>query len=102
MTQFIAVCSDELLLQFGGFELNRDVIVIGGDQSISSLKAGDIGNLRVCQFKGILDTHSFIIFQVQDDLRLGVIDDALPVFPTFQRKEVCQVLGRSNRRHIRG
>ena len=74
------------------------MIVIGGDQSISSLKAGDIGDLRVRQFKGILDTHSFIIFQVQDDLRLGVIDDALPVFSTFQRKEVCQVLGRSNRR----
>lgn len=50
LAQFIAVCSNELLLQSRCLELNGDMVAVGGNQTVTTFKADDIGNLRIGEF----------------------------------------------------
>ena len=96
LAQFIPVCGDELLLQLGSFELNGDMIAVGGNESVPSLKACDVGNFRVCKLQGVLYTNSLIVLKVLDDFRFGIIDDAVTILTALKGKEVIQVLGGCN------
>ena len=96
LAQFIPVCGDELLFQLGSFELNGNMITVGGNETVASLEACDVGDLRICEFQGVLNANGLIILKVQDDFCFGIIDDTLTILTAFKGKEVIQVLGSCN------
>lgn len=53
---------------------------------------GDLHDLRIGKVERTLHAHGLVILQVQDDLGLGVVDDAFPKPSFIQVKEVIQVL----------
>ena len=79
--QLPAVCGYEILLQRAGFELHHNVVVIGGDQAVAPLKVCDLHRFCVREMEGFLDTLRFVILQIENDLSLAVVDDALAKTP---------------------
>ena len=49
LLQLTAVGRDQAFLQVAAPELDRDVIVVGADQSVASLKVGDLHDFRLGQ-----------------------------------------------------
>ena len=92
LAQFITIRGDELLFQSRCFEFNRNVIAVGGDQAIATLKAGDIRDLRIRQLQSILHPDCLVILQIQHNFGFGIIDDAFAILATVQCKEIVQVL----------
>ncbi len=90
--QFPSVRGDQVFLQGACLEFHHDVIVVGADQAVAPFKVGDLHDLRIGKVEGALHAHGLVILQVQDDLGLGVVDDAFPKPSFIQVKEVIQVL----------
>lgn len=65
LAQFITIRGNELFFQCRCLEFNRDVIAVGGDQAIATLKPGDIRDLRIRQLQSILHPDCLVVFQVQ-------------------------------------
>lgn len=49
LLQLMAIGRDQAFLQVTALELDRDVIVVGADQSVAPLKVGDLHDLRLGQ-----------------------------------------------------
>lgn len=76
-TQLAAVGSDQILFQRAGFELHHNIVVIGRNQTVTSFKVGDLHCFSIGQVQGFLYPLGFVVLQIQNDLGLGVVDDAL-------------------------
>ena len=76
-TQLAAVGSDQILFQRAGFELHHNIVVIGRNQTVTSFKVSDLHCFSIGQVQGFLYPLGFVVLQIQNDLGLGVVDDAL-------------------------
>ena len=84
-----AVGGDQLLFHLAALDLHRHIIVVGADQAAAPLKVGDLHDLRLRQMEDGLDPLGFLILQIEQDFRLGVVDDTFAV--------LARPLGRRNR-----
>ena len=65
----------------------KNVVVIGGDQAVAPLKVCDLHRFCVREMEGVLDTLRFVILQIENDLSLAVVDDALAKTPSSRLKK---------------
>ena len=91
-TQLAAVGSNQILFQRAGFEFHHNIVVIGRNQTVTSFKVSNLHCFSIGQVQGFLYPLGFVVLQIQNDLGLGVVDDALAVFAVLQREEVIEVL----------
>ena len=59
---------------------------------------GDLHRFRIGQMQGLLNPFRFIIFQVENDLCLAVVDDTFAKATFIQIEEIVEVLAREDRR----
>lgn len=97
-TKFTPVGGNQVLLKRAGLKLNHDIVVVGRDQAIATLKMGDLHRFRIGQMQGLLNPFRFIIFQVKNDLCLAVVDDTFAKATFIQIEEIVEVLAREDRR----
>ena len=90
--QFSAVGGNQILLQRACLKLYHDIVIVGADQSASPFKMRDLHDFRIGQVQRGLDTHGLVIFQIQDNLGLGVVDDAFSKPSFVQIEEIVEIL----------
>lgn len=78
---------DQFLFHLTALDLHGDIIVIGADESAAALKVRNFHQLGFRKVKNTLNTLGFLLFQIQQDLRFAVVDDALAIFTVVQRKK---------------
>ena len=102
-TQLAAVGSDQILFQRAGFELHHNIVVIGRNQTVTSFKVSDLHCFSIGQVQGFLYPLGFVVLQIQNDLGLGVVDDALTKSAAVKVKEIGKILAckKSRRRRNR-
>ena len=96
-TQLAAVGSDQILFQRAGFELHHNIVVIGRNQTVTSFKVSDLHCFSIGQVQGFLYPLGFVVLQIQNDLGLGVVDDALTKSAAVKVKEIGKILACKNR-----
>lgn len=90
-TQLAAVGSDQILFQRAGFELHHNIVVIGRNQTVTSFKVSDLHCFSIGQVQGFLYPLGFVVLQIQNDLGLGVVDDALTKSAAVKVKEIGKI-----------
>ena len=86
--QFGTICCNHLLLQFGCFDNNRDLIVVGTDKGLSAFEARDRTDLCTGQLQSLLHILCFVRLQIQNDLVLGIVYDGAAIFAVLQSEKV--------------
>ena len=92
LSQLPAIRGDQFLFHLTALDLHRNIIVICADESAAALKVRNFHQLSFRQMQNALNTLGFLLFQIQQDLRFAVVDDALAIFTVVQRKKVIEVL----------
>ena len=82
-----AVGGDQFFFRLTALDFHRHVIVVGTDEAAASFKVGDLHDLRFGQMQDGLDAPGLLVLQVQQDLGLGVVDDALAVLAVSNAKK---------------
>lgn len=85
--QLPAICGDQFLFHLTALDLHGNIIVICADESAAALKVRNFHQLGFRKVKNTLNTLGFLLFQIQQDLRFAVVDDALAIFTVVQRKK---------------
>ena len=88
LLQLTAVRGDKAFFQITASKFHRDIIIVGADKSVTAFKVGYLHNLGFGQMQYALNTLGFLVFKVEDDFSLAVIDNAFAVFTIVQGKEV--------------
>lgn len=96
-TQLAAVGSNQILFQRAGFEFHHNIVVIGRNQTVTSFKVSDLHCFSIGQVQGFLYPLGFVVLQIQNDLGLGVVDDALTKSAAVKVKEIGKILACKNR-----
>ena len=96
-TQLAAVGSDQILFQRAGFELNHNIVVICCFLTVTSFKVSDLHCFCIGQVQGFLYPLGVGVLQIQNDLGLGVVDDALTKSAAVKVKEIVKILACKNR-----
>ena len=86
--QLSSVGGDHLFLLGGSLDDHRNLIIVTVDQCFAAFKLSDRPDFRMGKLQHIFNVLGFILFQVQDDLVLGVIDDGPSVLAIIQTEEV--------------
>ena len=64
---------------------------------MTSFKVSDLHCFSIGQVKGFLYPLGFVVLQIQNDLGLGVVDDALTKSAAVKVKEIGKILACKNR-----
>ena len=96
-TQLAAVGSNQILFQRAGFEFHHNIVAIGRNQTVTSFKVSDLHCFSIGQVQGFLYPLGFVVLQIQNDLGLGVVDDALTKSAAVKVKEIGKILACKNR-----
>ena len=96
--QFGAIRGDHFLFQLGGLHHHRHFVVVGADERLAALEAGDGADLRAGELQRFLYIPGLVRLQVQNNLVLGVVDDRPAVLAVLQTEEIRQILRCGNGR----
>ena len=90
--QFSTVCGNHFVLNLGRLHKNRNFVIVGINQCLTTFKTSDGLNLGLGKFQNILDVLGFVRFKVEDDFVLGVIDNGTTVLAIFESEEIAEIL----------
>ena len=96
--QLGAIRGDHFLFQLGGLHHHRHFVVVGADERLAALEAGDGAYLRAGELQRFLYIPGLVRLQVQNNLVLGVVDDRPAVLAVLQTEEIRQILRCGNGR----
>lgn len=85
--QLPAIRGDQFLFHLTALDLHGNIIVICADESAAAFEVRNFHQLGFRKVKNTLNTLGFLLFQIQQDLRFAVVDDALAIFTVVQRKK---------------
>ena len=86
--QLGAIRGDHFLFQLGCLHHHRHFVVVGADERLAALEAGDGADLRAGELQRFLYIAGLVRLQVQNNLVLGVVDDRPAVLAVLQTEEI--------------